>query len=152
MFTCIKKTNLIFYLASFYGVEIPSILLQILINARIKFDKKSSEPDSRIKTYLLTYIDQNSLVSLALNMLIFLTFIILIGISFAASLLPLETLVSFPYSLLFFYTAVILPCFLCFLFIGGTLFNNPQMRKCIWREVQNVFLTMAEKLHKSKKF
>ena len=151
MFTCIKKTNLIFYLASFYGVEIPSILLQILINARIKFDKKSSMPNSRIKTYLLTYIDQSSLVSLALNLLIFLAFILQIGLSIAASLLPLEMLASFPYSLLLFYTALILPCFLAFLFIGGTFINNPQMRNCIWREVQNVFLTMTEKLHKYKK-
>ena len=132
--------------ASLYGVEIPSILLQIIIYARIKFYKMSSISNSRIKTYLLTYIDSTSFTSFILNMIAVLIVILIFGINVFSSIQPPERLVLFPYSLLFYYSILIFPSFLHFLLIGSIFLKNPQMRICIWREVQNALEKLTEKI------
>jgi hypothetical protein len=121
-------------------MELPSILLQILIYARIKFYKKSSVmPTSATRTQMLTNIDKNSWTSFASNILVVLTVLLLFGISVFGSSLPPHKLVLFPYSLVIRYSALLFPGFLFLFIIGGLFLKNPQMRVGIWREVQNMF-------------
>ena len=127
-------------------MEIPSILLQIIIYARIKFYKLSSNSNSTIKTQLLTSINKISFTSFVLNLIAVLTILLIFGINVFASTRPPEMLVLFPYSFLFHYSALMFPCFMFFLLIGSVFLKNPQMRICIWREVQNMFATLAEKI------
>jgi len=124
--------------ASLYGIEIPTVLLQAFVMLRITFYRRRTR--SAVTTAAAARptndVDKKSIMSSASNLLLTCLILTMFSISFVGSSLPPEKLILFPYSIFLYFSALILPLILTFIFVLGLYFKNPEMRVCVSREVK----------------
>lgn len=126
-------------LTFYYGIEIPTVLLQIAIFARIKFYNITLAGS-------ITDIDKKSIINSTINFTFVSLIFILYGFSLIGNLLPVEKIIIFPYYLLFHFTVLIVPCIVILIFVVFLYVKNPDMKTCVKRELNDLFLKIIENM------
>ena len=132
------------------GVEVPTLILQVIIFACITIYKrnlKNKPHETNCQQSLqLVEIEKFSLLTFSSNVGVGMLVVILLSIIISPSKFDVSKLFIFPYSFLFVFKYLIFPTLVSFVIPFSLYFYHPHVRKTIGRELQSSLISIREKV------
>lgn len=137
--------------SSLFGIEAPTLLLQAIVLTRIWLYKKKTKQQIPALPNSVNEIEKSSIINSTANILFVTLIVATFGLGVFGSFLPPEKLIVLPYSWLYHFVGLLLPCCITVCFTFALFARNRDMRSCIVREIRDLFWRAKEATEQRKK-